>query len=71
MEKRVMKVVIETEEEIIGVKDKNAWTIEDAINLVEIALRKSSFSFSVKDTLQIVQKLPATTTDELAVEDGM
>ena len=66
-----MKVVIETEEEIIGVKDKNAWTLEDVINLVEIALRKSSFSFSVKDTLQIVQKLPAATTDELAVEEGM
>ena len=67
----MIKITIETDEEIIGVKDKNAWTKEDAVSLVELALTKSSFSFSSKDALEIVQKLPASTTDELAVEDGM
>ena len=66
----MIKITIETDEEIIGVKDKNAWTLEDAISLVELAFQKSSFSFDGK-RLDIVDKLPITPIAVRAEEEGM
>ena len=66
----MIKITIETDEEIIGVKDKNAWTIEDGISLVELAFQKSSFSFDGK-ILEIVDKLPITPIAVRAEEEGM
>tara|TARA_E500000305_G_C3928410_1_gene191583 strand:+ start:39 stop:239 length:201 start_codon:yes stop_codon:yes gene_type:complete len=66
----MIKIIIENEEEILGVKDKNAFTQDDAIQMFETILRKM-FWVDESTDLKLIKRLPLTKIHNDAIEEGM
>jgi hypothetical protein len=52
----VIKITIEDETEIVGIKDKHSWTLEDTVSVFETALNKF-FNSEVQVSVQPKQKV--------------
>ena len=64
----MIKVIIEDEEEIVGIKDRHSWTLEDTVSIFETALNKF-FNSEVKVSVQPKQK--ATIEVPMQEAEGM
>jgi hypothetical protein len=51
----MIKITIEDETELVGVKDKHSWTLEDTISVFETALNKF-FNSEVEVSVKAKQK---------------
>ena len=38
----MIKITLETDEEVVGIKDNHAWTKEDALHIFECVMKKSN-----------------------------
>jgi len=64
----VIKITIEDEQEIVGVKDKHSWTLEDTVSVFETALNKF-FGTDVEVSVKAKQK--STTEVPVLEAEGM
>ena len=64
----MIKITIEDEQEIVGVKDKHSWTLEDTVNVFEDALNKF-FGSEVEVSVKAKQK--STTEVPVLEAEGM
>lgn len=67
----MIKITIETDEEVVGVKDKHSWTIEDVVSLFEHLLRKSNFKLPSNEQIEITQVVPIEPYKEQIEAEGM
>jgi hypothetical protein len=67
----MIKITIETDEEVVGVKDKHSWTIEDVVSLFEDLLRKSNFKLPSNQQIEITQVIPIEPYKEQIEAEGM
>ena len=65
----MIKIVIEDESTIIGIKDKDSWTIDDCVSLFDSLIIKMYDKDEIK--LEIVDKLPLTKINYNAMDEGM
>jgi hypothetical protein len=66
----MIKITLEDETGIVGYKDKNAWTYEDAIQMFQEII-KQVYDLPDNFRLEIDHKIPLTTTDESVITEGM
>lgn len=64
----MIKITIEDETELVGVKDKHSWTLEDTVSVFETALNKF-FNSEVQVSVQPKQK--STTEVPVLEAEGM
>ena len=64
----MIKITIEDETEVVGVKDKHSWTLEDTVSVFETALNKF-FNSEVQVSVQPKQK--STTEVPVLEAEGM
>ena len=64
----MIKITIEDEQEIVGVKDKHSWTLEDTVSVFETALNKF-FGTDVEVSVKAKQK--STTEVPVLEAEGM
>ena len=66
----MIKITLEDETGIVGYKDKNAWTYEDAIHIFQ-EIVKQVYDLPDNFKLEIDHEIPLTTTDESVITEGM
>ena len=66
----MIKITLEDDTGIVGYKDKNAWTSEDAIQMFE-SIVKQVYGLPDNFILESTTKLPQISSDEIALEEGM
>ena len=64
----MIKITIEDETEVVGVKDKHSWTLEDTVSVFETALNKF---FSSEVELSVRAKQKATIEVPVLEAEGM
>ena len=64
----MIKITIEDEQEIVGIKDKHSWTLDDTVNVFEDALNKF-FGSEVEVSVKAKQK--ATIEVPMQEAEGM
>tara|TARA_R100001230_G_C5539149_1_gene70456 strand:+ start:393 stop:587 length:195 start_codon:yes stop_codon:yes gene_type:complete len=64
----MIRITIEDETEVVGVKDKHSWTLEDTVSVFETALNKF-FNSEVEVSVQPKQK--ATIEVPMQEAEGM
>lgn len=66
----MIKLTLEDDTGIVGYKDKNAWTWEDAVQMFQEIL-KQVYDMPDNFILEGKAELPTTKTDTHAADDGM
>ena len=66
----MIKITIETEEEIIGLRDKNAFDLNDAISMFDTILKKL-YWVSPQSQLKLTNNLPVEHIKERVEVEGM
>jgi hypothetical protein len=64
----MIKITIEDETELVGVKDKHSWTLEDTVNVFENALNKF---FNSEVEVFVKPKQKSTTEVPVLEAEGM
>ena len=64
----MIRITIEDETEVVGVKDKHSWTLEDTVSVFETALNKF---FGSEVELSVRAKQKSTTEVPVLEAEGM
>tara|TARA_R100000479_G_scaffold42169_1_gene19050 strand:- start:89 stop:283 length:195 start_codon:yes stop_codon:yes gene_type:complete len=64
----MIKITIEDETELVGVKDKHSWTLEDTVSVFETALNKF---FNSEVEVSVKPKQKSTTEVPVLEAEGM
>ena len=54
----MIKITLETDEEVVGIKDNHAWTKEDALHIFESVVKKSNLGVDEKAKIDFVTVYP-------------